>query len=98
MRWLRRVFGGANALARSERAERDLDEELRRVTPVLEELRTFDLPISSDTYKWPVAERALALGAEIVNEFSGKRAPVRLCWVVEADAAERIFISSVPAC
>jgi hypothetical protein len=29
MRWLRRAIGGANALARSERAERDLDEELR---------------------------------------------------------------------
>jgi hypothetical protein len=29
MRWLRRVIGGAKALARSERAERELDEELR---------------------------------------------------------------------
>ena len=29
MRWLRRVIGGAKALARSERTERELDEELR---------------------------------------------------------------------
>ena len=29
MRWLRRVIGGATALARRERAERELDEELR---------------------------------------------------------------------
>lgn len=28
MRWLRRVIGGANALTRGERADRDLDEEL----------------------------------------------------------------------
>ncbi|MGH9410692.1 MAG: ADOP family duplicated permease [Vicinamibacterales bacterium] len=29
MRWLRRVIGGAHALVRSERGERDLDDELR---------------------------------------------------------------------
>jgi hypothetical protein len=41
MRWLRRVIGGANALARGERADRDLDEELRAYleTAVEEEMR-----------------------------------------------------------
>jgi predicted permease len=41
MRWLRRVIGGANALARSERADRDLDEELRAYleTAVEEKMR-----------------------------------------------------------
>ncbi len=46
-----------------------LDEELRRVVPVLEELRgLLEVPVSIDTYKWPVAEAALRLGAEIVND------------------------------
>lgn len=42
MRWLRRVMGGANALARSERTERELDEELRAYleTAVDEKMRS----------------------------------------------------------
>jgi dihydropteroate synthase len=48
------------------------DEELRRVVPVLEGLRgQIDVPISVDTYKAEVAERALDLGAAIVNDVSG---------------------------
>jgi hypothetical protein len=40
MGWLRRVIGGANALARSERAEREMDEELRAcLEAVVEEKR-----------------------------------------------------------
>jgi dihydropteroate synthase len=48
-----------------------IDEELRRVSPVLEGLRgQVDVPISIDTYKAAVAERALDLGAAIVNDVS----------------------------
>lgn len=49
-----------------------LDEELRRVLPVIEKLsaRT-DIPISIDTYKHEVAARALDAGATIVNDISG---------------------------
>jgi dihydropteroate synthase len=47
-------------------------DELRRVLPVLEGLRgRIDVPISIDTYKAEVAERALDLGAAIVNDISG---------------------------
>ncbi len=47
-------------------------EELDRVVPVLKKLRNkLDIPISIDTYKAEVAERALGLGAEIVNDMSG---------------------------
>ena len=47
------------------------DEELRRVAPVLEGLRgRVSVPISIDTYKAAVAERALDLGAVIVNDIS----------------------------
>jgi dihydropteroate synthase len=46
-------------------------EELRRVVPVLEGLRgRVDVPISIDTYKAEVADRALDLGATIVNDVS----------------------------
>jgi len=46
-------------------------DELRRVTPVLEGLRgRIDVPISIDTYKSEVAERALDLGVAIVNDIS----------------------------
>ena len=47
-------------------------EELRRLVPVLEALRgRLEIPISVDTYKAEVAERALDLGAAIVNDVSG---------------------------
>lgn len=48
-----------------------VEEELRRVVPVLEGLHgTLDIPISIDTYKAEVAERAADLGAAIVNDVS----------------------------
>ncbi len=45
------------------------EEELRRLVPVLKRLRDkLSIPISVDTYKAAVAERALELGAEILND------------------------------
>jgi len=47
------------------------DEEWRRVAPVIEGIRArVDVPISIDTYKAVVADRALDLGAAIVNDIS----------------------------
>ena len=47
-------------------------EELRRLIPVLKRLKDrLSIPISVDTYKAEVAERALELGAEIINDPSG---------------------------
>ncbi len=49
-----------------------LDEELRRVMPVIERLASVtDIPISIDTYKSEVARQALRSGARIVNDISG---------------------------
>lgn len=46
-----------------------LEEEWRRVAPVLEGLRgRARVPISIDTYKAEIARRALALGASIIND------------------------------
>jgi len=47
-------------------------EELDRVLPVIEEIvKHSDVPVSIDTYKAAVAQRALAAGAVIVNDISG---------------------------
>lgn len=52
----------------------DIDEELRRVVPVVTELaRATQVPISIDTTKATVAARALQAGATIVNDISGLR-------------------------
>src|SRR5579884_65528 len=47
-------------------------EELRRLVPVLKRLRgKLGIPVSVDTYKSGVAEKALEHGAEIINDPSG---------------------------
>ena len=51
-----------------------LEEELRRVIPVVREVaRRLSVPISIDTYKAEVARRALEEGASIVNDISALR-------------------------
>jgi dihydropteroate synthase len=57
-----------------------LEEELRRVEPVLERLQ--DLPVSIDTSKPEVARRAVALGAVMVNDVTALRADPELAGVV----------------
>lgn len=49
-----------------------MEEELRRIVPVIERLvRETDVPVSIDTYKAATADRALQAGATIVNDISG---------------------------
>ncbi len=60
-----------------------LDEELRRLVPVLEGLA--GAPVSVDTSKAEVARRALELGAELVNDVSALRGDPELAGTV-ADA------------
>ena len=62
-----------------------LEEELRRVIPVIEGLS--GAPISIDTSKAEVARQALGLGAELVNDVTALRGDPELAGVVaEADA------------
>lgn len=58
-----------------------LDEELARVIPVLE-LLAGEAPVSIDTRKAEVARRALALGAEMVNDVSALRGDPEMAGVV----------------
>ena len=49
-----------------------LDEELKRTIPIIKSIRQrSDCLISIDTYKSPVAEAALDVGANLVNDISG---------------------------
>jgi dihydropteroate synthase len=55
------------------------DEEVGRVVPVISEAaRRVPIPISVDTTKAAVAERALDVGAAIVNDISGLRFDARM--------------------
>jgi dihydropteroate synthase len=70
-----------------------VDEELRRVEPVLEGLRgRVDVPISIDTYKARVAERAIALGAVVVNDISALTYEPALAGVVARTGAAVVLM------
>lgn len=52
-----------------------VDEELRRLRPVLREIGTWGVPISVDTYKPAVMSEALDLGAAMINDIAGLTDP-----------------------
>jgi dihydropteroate synthase len=70
---------GAPALA--------LDEELRRVMPVLYALRDLGKPLSVDTYKPAVMREAILAGVDMINDINGFRAPGALEAVLDSDCA-----------
>ena len=50
----------------------DLEEELSRVIPIIKAIREkYDIPISVDTYKAKVAEEAIKVGANLINDVWG---------------------------
>ncbi|MCI0597090.1 MAG: dihydropteroate synthase [candidate division Zixibacteria bacterium] len=63
--------GGLSTRPGSEPVEEA--EELRRTVPLIEKLvkANYPIPISIDTYRSTVAEKALDAGAELVNDVSG---------------------------
>jgi dihydropteroate synthase len=63
-----------------------LDEELRRVVPVLERLGD-DVSLSIDTSKAEVARRAVGLGAELVNDVTALRGDPAMAAVVAESGA-----------
>jgi len=61
-----------------------LEEELRRVIPVIQAISrsSLDVPISVDTYKAEVARHALEAGAHIVNDIWGLKRDRQMAGVV----------------
>ena len=50
------------------------DDEIERVCPVIEKIKeNFDIPVSVDTYKHKVAEAAVKIGADLINDIWGFR-------------------------
>ncbi|NED98741.1 dihydropteroate synthase [Phytoactinopolyspora halotolerans] len=62
----------------------DVEEELRRVVPVIRELAAAGIAVSVDTMRAEVAEQALRVGARLVNDVSGGLADPDLLRVVAA--------------
>src|SRR5436309_3005822 len=69
-------------------AETPAAEELDRILPVLEALRgRLKIPISADTRRASVAEIALRVGAELLNDVSGLKSDPR---IAEVAARQRV--------
>lgn len=64
-----------------------LDEELRRVVPVVKEAVKLGVPVSVDTYKPEVMQAVLDLGADIINDI----------WALRRDRAEAV-VANHPRC
>jgi len=64
-----------------------LDDELRRLLPVLEALDGCGVPVSVDTYKPAVMRAAIAYGAAMINDIYALRMPDALAAVAESDCA-----------
>jgi dihydropteroate synthase len=70
-----------------------LEEELRRVLPVIRELRkNSNVPISIDTYKEAVARAALDAGADIVNDISALRFDREMAALVASEKVPLILM------
>ncbi len=71
-----------------------VEEELRRVMPVIESLiGRVSVPLSIDTRKYEVARRALRAGAEILNDVSGLRQDARLADLAGQSGAALIIMN-----
>jgi dihydropteroate synthase len=69
------------------------DEELRRILPVLRELRPkLVIPVAVDTYKPEVARAVLEEGADIINDVYGVRGEGRLAAVVAEKRAGLVIM------
>jgi dihydropteroate synthase len=68
------------------------EEELARVTPVIEGLAASEVPVSIDTSKRAVAEAALDAGAAIVNDVTALRAEPELAGLCAERGCEVVLM------
>lgn len=64
-----------------------VDEELRRLLPVLSEITRWGVPVSVDTYKPEVMRAALEAGASMINDIAGMASDAALSAVAGSDCA-----------
>lgn len=84
--------GGESSRPGSSRVE--VDEEIRRVIPVIEQLASHDIFVSVDTTKPEVAKRALDAGARMINDISMLRADLSLATLAAAYDAYLVIMHS----
>lgn len=77
-------FGGESTRPGSDIVP--LDEERRRILPVLDALRDVPVPLSVDTQKPQLMREAIAAGAAMINDINALRAPGALDAVAATDA------------
>jgi dihydropteroate synthase len=70
----------------------DIEEELRRVIPVVHGLVAEGIPVSVDTMRAEVAERALVAGASLINDVSGGRADPRMMEIAVAGGSPIVLM------
>lgn len=72
-----------------------IDEELNRVIPVLKRLtEEITLPLSIDTYKLEVAQKALDVGASMINDIWGLKQEPRLAELAAQRGGPLILMSN----
>ncbi len=71
------------------------EEELRRVIPVIERLAgEVSVPVSVDTYRYEVAQRALAAGASMINDIWGLGHEPRLANLAAEHGVPMVLMSN----
>lgn len=72
-----------------------IEEELRRVVPVIERLSDeISVPLSIDTYKSEVACQAVAAGASMINDIWGLRHDPRLVEIAAKEGVPIVLLSN----
>lgn len=66
-----------------------VEEEIERIVPIVEVIKkNYEIPVSVDTYKSKVAQAAIAVGADLINDIWGLKYEKDMAGVIaKADAA-----------
>ncbi|HEV8159877.1 MAG TPA: dihydropteroate synthase [Pyrinomonadaceae bacterium] len=86
-------IGGESTRPKSARVS--AEEEIRRVVPIIEAIaKRLNIPISIDTSKAAVTEKAIEAGAEVINDISGLRFDERIGEVAARTNAGLVLMHS----
>lgn len=81
---------------RPNATQTSIDEEIKRVIPVIEKIRreNIDIPISVDTRNYETAKLAIQTGADIINDVSGLDYDMNLYEYVQSNNIPAIITSN----
>lgn len=86
-------IGGESTRPGSSYVEIEIEEEIRRVVPVIKAIREeSDVTISIDTWKSQVAAAALEVGATMVNDITGLMGDEKMAEVVAKAGAQVVIM------